>query len=197
MKKLGFILILSVALCSLFAQEYETVVETDLEQKMAERIEKLVYPILGFSIVEVDLILKYPASGLHPFGTDLDQQASLPGIPVAKSKGVMSKEVADSPTMPTMILSKKIVVHVDRAITKSIMNEQQKKLAEWFRIDLAKGDMLDIVNDITKPDLPHEEEEKDRTFILFFSFVAAFLLVQIILIFVFIKKTDISSHLVD
>jgi len=196
MRKLGIIVILSLAAMLLFAQDYQSVVELDLEQKLAERIEKLIEPILGFSIVEVDLTLKYPSDGLHPFGTDLDSKASLPGIPVAKSKGVLASEIAQEPTIPTLILSKKITIHVDQGISDAIINEQRNKFSEWLKIDIDKGDLLDIQSNIVVPIL-EESIEKNYTIMMLYIMLSIFLIIQIILMFIFVKKTDISSHLVD
>lgn len=196
MKKIGLVLVISLALVSIFAQEYDTVVELEMEHSFAERIENLIEPILGFSIVDVDLTLQYPSNGLHPYGTDLDSKASLPGIPVAKSKGVMASEIADTPTLPTLILSKKITIHVDNTFSDKILSEQRQKLSEWFKINIETGDMLDVVSDIVVPDVK-EVVEKDYTMMMFYILLSVFLIVQIALIFVFIKKTDISSHLVE
>ena len=149
MKKLTILLMFLFLILGLIAQEsdrsgYETVKKLETERDIAQRAENLLYPFVGKTIVRVDLDLRYPSDILTPFGMALDRKESLPGLPVARSKGVLPSTIDNQETYPTFIVKKKITVFVDRNISKQMEEFIRENLNTWLKINPEKGDELEI-----------------------------------------------------
>ncbi len=191
MKKLLLFVSVFVATLSLFSQQYETVAEVRAENDYSRRIESMLEPILGHNVAHVKLTLEYPSEGLIPFGMKFSPE-SLPGIPISKSKGVLGKDVGGEPSIPTRILAKKISIYVSEEISTSTIEKTKILLTEWLNIDVSKGDIVEILPSLR---LITEEDNDSQVFTGFYIILSIFLIIQIILIAVFIRKTDVSNQL--
>ncbi len=144
MKRSFIIVMFLFSIVVLLAQNYDTVYQIDAEKSLAERIEKVIEPIAGKTVVIVDLELRYPPEGLVPFGMELDKKSSLPGIPVAKSKGVLTPNIADQPTFPTIVTKKKIIIYADQNLSPDREAYIAENVAKWFALNLLENDVLEI-----------------------------------------------------
>jgi len=120
----------------------ETVTEIKTEQQMSLWLEKTLQPIVGNTIVLVDLQLEYPAA--KTYGMKFDAPQSLPGLPVSKSRGFLADKVGDETILPTYIKQKKITIFVDKTISQNDVNFIQTKVSEWYNINTMRGDQLNI-----------------------------------------------------
>lgn len=147
MKKLLIILILIFGI-QLFSQDFdiETVKEIQAERELAEWIEAMLFPLVGETIVIANLTLDYPASRLQVYGSMLDKEKSLPGLPIAKSRSVMPTMIDDQETYPTIVARKEITIYLQKDITEDILRFVQQNVALWMNINPEKGDVLQIRN---------------------------------------------------
>ena len=183
MKKILFLLCLFASF-HLLAQnfEVETVKEIQAERELAEWIEAMLLPIVGETIVIANLTLEYPVSRLEVYGSILDKDKSLPGLPIAKSRSVMPTVIDDQETYPTIIVKKEITIYVKKDIDKSIENFIRQNIALWMHINPEKGDKLDIksVLDLrTGVDSPEENKTIDHSL----YFILGIVLLVILLLF--------------
>ncbi|MBT6993878.1 MAG: hypothetical protein HN952_02875 [Candidatus Cloacimonetes bacterium] len=178
MKKLFVVLMFAIVI---LGQSTETVTELQMEKGLAERIENMLFPIVGKTIVDVNLTLLYPSEGLIPFGMELNRNESLPGLPVAKSKGILPNKIDGKPTLPTQITAKKIVVYVDKLMETKKIEFIKENVTNWARID---------ATDLTiKKTLSMKNENFDSiSWQPLYAIVAIFLLLALIFIFMFNSK---------
>ncbi len=193
MKKLLIILILFLTL-QLFSQDFdiETVKEIQAERELAEWIEAMLFPIVGETIVIANLTLDYPASRLQVYGSMLDKEKSLPGLPIAKSRSVMPTMIDDQETYPTIVAKKEITIYLQKDVTDEILLFIKQNVALWMNINPEKGDVLQIRNimDFTN-DIVKEVEEKEVNNFLFLYMGIALLI--IILVSVFILRSGFTK----
>ena len=187
-----FALLLSVS-AILIGGDVETVKEIDSERDLATWIEKMLEPIVGEAIVIVDLTLKYPSSNLQVYGSVLDKEKSLPGLPVARSKAIMPTKIDDQETYPTIVVKKIITIYLKDKTDEGMMDFLKQNVQSWINIDYNRGDKLEIKNlsgfmeeessDITiNVKTPAQKLEQNTTLLKIFG--AALLLVLIIVIIV-------------
>lgn len=198
MKNLLLLLILILCL-PLFAQDFdiETVKEIQAERELAEWIEAMLKPLVGETIVIANLTLDYPASRLQVYGSMLDKEKSLPGLPIAKSKSVMPTMIDDQETYPTIVAKKEITIYLQRNVSEDILQFVKQNVVLWMNINPEKGDVLKIRNimDFTSG-IAEENVEKEMNNYLFLYIGIALLIV--ILISVFILRagfTKLSSSM--
>ncbi|MCD4652245.1 MAG: hypothetical protein K8S56_10750 [Candidatus Cloacimonetes bacterium] len=175
MKARVILLVLVALVCTaLNAQDYESLSGLFAEKDLEERIEKYLEPIAGKTVVIVDLSLRFPSDGLVPFGHELDKKHSLPGLPIAKSKGVLAPNIEEQPTMPTIILQKKIIVYVDQNLSEEKQNYIKENIIKWERLNILEKDVLEI-----RPELDVADEDKGGFFTSPLFFAILFLIVLI------------------
>lgn len=147
MKKL-LILLFLLSSIMVFSQDFdiETVKEIQAERELAKWLESMLYPLVGETIVITNLTLDYPASRLEVYGSMLDKEKSLPGLPIAKSKSVMPTMIDDQETYPTIVAKKEITIYLQKTVTDDILNFVQQNVALWMNINPEKGDILKIRN---------------------------------------------------
>ena len=193
MKKLLIILFLLLTL-QLFSQDFdiETVKEIQAERELAEWIEAMLFPIVGETIVIANLTLDYPASRLQVYGSMLDKEKSLPGLPIAKSRSVMPTMIDDQETYPTIVVRKEITIYLQEDITDEILRFIQQNVALWMNINPEKGDLLQVKNimDFSSGIASEVEEKEVNNF--FFLYMGIALLI-IILVSVFILRSGFTK----
>ena len=193
MKKLLLILILFLTL-QLFSQDFdiETVKEIQAERELAEWIEAMLFPIVGETIVIANLTLDYPASRLQVYGSMLDKEKSLPGLPIAKSRSVMPTMIDDQETYPTIVAKKEITIYLQKDITDEILQFIRQNVALWMNINPEKGDMLQIKNIMAfGSGIAEGVVEKEMN--NFFFFYMGIALLIIILVSVFILRSGFTK----
>ena len=146
MKKIIVIIALFLAVTALCAQttDIETVMEIQAERELANWIESMLYPIVGDNVAIVDMTLRYPSEGLKVFGSTLDTERSLPGLPVARSSGVMPSEIAGEETYPTIVLKKVVTIYLSKNTTDEMEEFVRQNVASWVNINPDKEDKLDV-----------------------------------------------------
>jgi hypothetical protein len=172
MKKIKIIILVMVLTILLSAQNYsnETLLEVQAETELAERLERLLEPIIGRNIVIVDLSLKYADNNAQMFGTQLNEVESLPGLPVAKSSGIDGDP--EEAVKQAQITKKQIYIYVHKKVKEDLYAFIKTNVADWAHIDIARGDILEISKEI-----PIRDSGKNFT-ILYIVFGAGFLLLM-------------------
>ncbi len=193
MKKLLIIFILLHTL-PLFSQDFdiETVKEIQAERELAEWIEAMLFPIVGETIVIANLTLDYPASRLQVYGSMLDKEKSLPGLPIAKSRSVMPTMIDDQETYPTIVVKKEITIYLQEDITDEILRFIQQNVALWMNINPEKGDILQVKNIMDFSSGIAAETEVKEVNNFFFLYMGIALLI-IILVSVFILRSGFTK----
>lgn len=193
MKKLLIILMIFLT-SQLFSQDFdiETVKEIQAERELAEWIEAMLFPIVGETIVIANLTLDYPASRLQVYGSMLDKEKSLPGLPIAKSKSVMPTMIDDQETYPTIVAKKEIMIYLQKDITDEMLQFIKQNVALWMSINPERGDVLQVKNimDFRSGITAATEEKEVNNF--FFLYMGIALLI-IILISVFILRSGFTK----
>lgn len=140
---LAFIIFCSFAFGVDFAekQDSETVLEMQIENELANRIQSYLEPLIGKSLVFVDLGLEYPQLIEEFSGTDVDENQSLPGLPVAKSTKSTDNVGLENRKDMTRIISKNINIIMSEEIGEEKRKEIRELLVEWLQINPSK-DML-------------------------------------------------------
>jgi hypothetical protein len=146
MKKLLSIVIFLILAFSVWGQNagIETVMEIQAEREMANWIESMLYPIVGDNVAIVDMSLRYPSEKLKVYGSTLDMDRSLPGLPVAKSSGVMPSEVAGEDSYPTIVMRKVITIYLSKNTSDEMEQFVTQNVTSWVNINPAKGDRLEV-----------------------------------------------------
>lgn len=193
MKKLLIILILLFAF-QLFSQDFniETVKEIQAERELAEWIETMLFPIVGETIVIANLTLDYPASRLQVYGSMLDKEKSLPGLPIAKSRSVMPTMIDDQETYPTIVAKKEITIYLQKDVADEILQFIKQNVALWMNISPKRGDVLQVRNIMDFRSGIATEVEKKEVNNFFFLYMGIALLI-IILISVFILRSGFKK----
>ncbi|MCF7858632.1 MAG: hypothetical protein K9N07_04830 [Candidatus Cloacimonetes bacterium] len=193
MKKLSLTLLLFLII-QLYAQDFviETVKEIQAERELAEWIEAMLFPIVGETIVIANLTLDYPASRLQVYGSTLDREKSLPGLPIAKSKSVMPTMIDDQETYPTIVARKEITIYLKKDVTAEILQFIEQNVALWMNINPEKGDVLQIKNIMDfKTGVAEENTEKKVNNFLYLYL--GFALLLIIFISVLILRSGFTK----
>jgi flagellar motor switch protein FliG len=146
MKKIIVIFALILVVTTLLAQttDIETVMEIQAERELANWIEGMLYPIVGDNVAIVDMTLRYPSEKLKVFGSTLDTERSLPGLPVARSSGVMPSEIAGEETYPTIVMKKVVTIYLSKSTTEDMEEFVRQNVSSWVNITPEKGDKLDV-----------------------------------------------------
>jgi hypothetical protein len=122
-------------------QDSETVLEIQIENELANRIQRYLEPLVGKTLVFVDLELEYPQLQREFYGTDVDAGQSLPGLPVAKSTKTKDKFGLENKKDMTRIISKNINIIMSEKVGEDKRKEIKKLLDEWLQINSSR-DML-------------------------------------------------------
>ena len=122
-------------------QDSETVLEIQIENELANRIQKYLEPLAGKTLVFVDLELEYPQLQREFYGTDVDAGQSLPGLPVAKSTKTKDKFGLENKKDMTRVISKNINIIMSEKVGEDKRKEIKKLLDEWLQINSSR-DML-------------------------------------------------------
>jgi len=122
-------------------QDSETVLEIQIENELANRIQKYLEPLAGKTLVFVDLELEYPQLQREFYGTDVDAGQSLPGLPVAKSTKTKDKFGLENKKDMARIISKNINIIMSEKVGEDKRKEIKKLLDEWLQINSSR-DML-------------------------------------------------------
>ena len=146
MKKIIILLILfisSISFCIDFAEinESETVLEMQIENELADRVQDFLDPLIGKTLVFVDLELEYPQVKREFYGIEVDPDQSLPGLPVAKSTDTTDNFGLENKKDMTRIISKNINIIMSDKISEEKRTEIEELLNEWLKID-SSDDML-------------------------------------------------------
>lgn len=146
MNRIIVIALLLLVSCGLISQttDIETVMEIQAERELADWIESMLYPIVGDNVAIVDMTLRYPSEGLQVFGSTLDTEKSLPGLPVARSSGVMPSEIAGEETYPTIVVKKLVTIYLSKNTSEDMEEFVRQNVTSWVNIKPEKGDKLDV-----------------------------------------------------
>jgi len=146
MKKILILLCLFIAISLLTAMESEnmnTVIELETEQKISERIEKLLFSFVGKSVVIVDLDLKYPVFRSNAYKGD-SKSYYKDDIQKIKSE-LLKNKIANGHIDQIQIVNMKVSVYLMKSIKSDKVKFVETNVKDWLGLDLKKGDEL-IIN---------------------------------------------------
>jgi flagellar motor switch protein FliG len=150
MRKIVLFVILMFIIIFLSAQdfaEFDTVIEIDTEQSIAVGLEKLLFPIVGESIVLVDLKLKYPD---YNFGSLSEDDKSIEKKEIQKKKlEILKKRRMGSDNDRVQVLSKIVTIYLDESVEESVIDNVEKIVSERLKLDFTNGDNLLINNSMS------------------------------------------------
>ena len=145
MKKILIFIFFLSAICVLPAIESEnlnTIVELETEQRISERIEKLLFPFVGESIVIIDLDLKYPTLQLRTYKEDIKSYYK---DDIQKSKSELLKnKLTKANINQIQIVNTKVSIYLRKSIESDKEKFVEQSLTDWLGLDLQKGDKLTI-----------------------------------------------------
>ncbi len=164
MKKILILLCLFSAVCVLPAIKSEninTVVELETEQKISERIEKLLFPFVGESIVIIDLDLKYPSSRSH---ISKEDNKSYYKDDIQKSKTEQLKNKLTNANIDQIqIVNMKVSIYLMKSIKSAKEKYVEQSVTDWLGLDLQKGDELTINKTLSFTAAGEKPEKTDKT----------------------------------
>lgn len=178
-----FVLLYGVLHCD----EHHSLAELRAENELSERIENSLKPIVGKSIAIVDLTLKYNYYDSNKNTFDLDENLSMPGLPVAKTENsVPSTDLSD--VIPTDITDKNVVIHVSKYITEDIETMISNIIVRIAGIDDVNIGNIEILKDL---DVPFEGEDNNNSDIFNFQNI----MLSILLLALFILSNNVRNGL--
>ncbi len=163
MKKIIIFVYLLFAICVLSAKGSEnlnTIVELETEQKISERVEKLLFPFVGESVVIIDLDLKYPAFQSYTYK---EENKSYYKDDIQKSKvELLKSKLTNANIDQIQIVNMKVSIY----LMKSIKSEKEKfvehSVTNWLGLDLHKGDELTIYKTLSFTATSRKTEKTDE-----------------------------------
>ncbi len=131
-------------------QNYDTILKMKTEQDIAARLENMLLPLIGRTMVVVDLELEYPSNIVQAFGMDLDTNESLPGLPVSRSTSAIFPQGTEKNNQ-VKIINKKIIIYINKKAKADEIDFVRNQVISWYDIDESRSDLLEI-NPILMPE---------------------------------------------
>lgn len=128
-------ILIAIEFGSKAASDPETVLELQIENDLAERIQKFLLPLVGQSLADVDLQLEYPQLISEFYGIKTDEKQSLPGLPVSKSTNFHDNFGLENRKDLAKIISKNINIILSEKIKEDKRKEIETLLEDWLKID--------------------------------------------------------------
>ena len=183
------ILFWALFLCTnaLYANEFKNSLgEIKAENELAQRIEKNLSNLVEKSIVYVDLDLKYnlfnPSSG----DLKIDQNLSLPGLPVGKTdNSVPNIDLTDY--APTEITKMSVIVRVPENTGDELLKDIEDIVIKTTSLDILRNDELVIIPDL----LDHNDGSST-----IFNFRNLLLIITLIVIMIIINNIRNSTRII-
>jgi len=213
MKKFLFFLVLTIFGFVLFSQgnNFETITKLRTEQELAERLEELLKPIVGKTIVIVDLKLQYPKLDFSET-TPTSEKGDKLSISRKRAAIVSRKKRKElETTLETKVISKRITIYVKKNIDYEMENIVRSSVKEWLKIDVGKGDRITMKKVLPETEVPAKAAKNkisknatsttvanvspflDKQFLIFSIFGILLLILIIILSANFRKGTEALS----
>jgi len=167
-KLILFLFVLSSVLAA--QQNSDTILKMQTEQNAASRLESQLYPFIGKTVVLVDLELEYPSNLVQAFGMDLDENESLPGLPVSRSTTAVLPQGTEKHNQ-VKIISRKITIYVSKKTKQNVIDFVHKQVSSWYNIEDENSDLLTI-----SPILDPIKNSSLRGSVIIFGILLTFLL---------------------
>ncbi len=166
MKKVLIFISLLTVICVLSAirsKNFKTIVELETEQKISERIEKLLFSFIGKSVVVVDVDLKYLASKSHDYKEDSNSFYK-DDIKKIKAKVLQNKLIKNNIDQ-IQIVNMKVSIYLMKSIKSDKEKFVEKSVTDWLGLDLQKGDELTIYKTLTNNIAGEKSKKTDAIFL--------------------------------
>lgn len=119
---------------------FDTVIEMESEQNISAGLEKLLFPIVGESIVLVDLKLKYPEIS---FGALSSEEKSLEKKKIQKKKlEILKRKTSGSNIEQVQVISKTVTIYLDNSIEQNVIDNVEQIVTDRLKLDFTLGDDL-------------------------------------------------------
>lgn len=163
MKKILIFMCLLSSICVLSAirsENLNTIVELETEQKISERVEKLLFPFVGESVVIIDLDLKYPA---YQSQTSKGDNKSYYKDDIQKSKvELLKNKLTNANIDQIQIINMKVSIYLMKSIKSDEEKFVEQSVTNWLGLDLQKGDELTIYKTLAITDAGGKLEKTDE-----------------------------------
>jgi len=153
----------------------DTILKMQTEQDLAARLESQLSPFIGKSVVLIDLELEYPSNRVQAFGMDLDEQESLPGLPVSRSTTAVIPQGTEKHNQ-VKVLSKKITVYVSKSTKQEVISFVEKQISSWYDITEENSNTLEI-----SPILDPVKQKSSQGSIILFGILLTILLFMLMI----------------
>jgi flagellar motor switch protein FliG len=163
MKKILIFICLLSAICVISAirsENLNTIVELETEQKISERVEKLLFPFVGESVVIIDLDLKYPAFQSYTYK---GKNKSYYKDDIQKSKTELLKNKLTNANIDQIqIVNMKVSIYLVKTIKSAKEKFVEQSVTNWLGLDLHKGDELTIYKTLSFTAAGRKSEKTDE-----------------------------------
>ncbi|MCD4795889.1 MAG: hypothetical protein K8R49_01780, partial [Candidatus Cloacimonetes bacterium] len=162
MKKILLFIFLLSAICVLSAKISEnlnTIVELETEQRISERIEKLLFPFVGESVVIIDLDLKYPSFRSE---TSRGDNKSYYKDDIKKNRTeILKNKLTNANIDQIQIVNMKVSIYLVKSIKSDKEKFVEESVTNWLGLDLEKGDELTISKTLSYSAAGRKSEKTD------------------------------------
>jgi hypothetical protein len=154
-----FLLFIGFLFCA-YAEEYPTATQLQLEQEMANRIERVLQPYLGHCIVSVKLNMRYP-SFLRAISQMSDTEEFSEDTQVARTKAaILSQQRKKYEHEQTQILSTSVTVFINKTLDERMDIFIRQNVESLLNLEAEKGDVL-VIRRILPPPLMEKPQESE------------------------------------
>ena len=162
MKKLFLFLSLSLLISVSSAQDRDdsdTIIKLQTEQNLSQRVEELLFPFVGKTVVVVDLKLSYPSFSLSDFQsstTNADLSSS------RKKADIISEDIEKMETNRIKILSKKVTIYLSDKIDRQMEDFVRINVKKWLKLDTSKSDRLSLSKTLSTKETRKTTTDEDK-----------------------------------
>jgi flagellar motor switch protein FliG len=149
----------------LFAEDgdYPTATQMQLEQELANRVERVMEPYLGHCIVSVKLNMRYP-SVLRAISQMGDTEEVMEDTQVARTKAaILSEQRKKYEHEQTQILGKVVTIYISRALDERMDIFIRQNIENLLNLDNEKGDVLVIKRILPTTQAEQEKDTPEKT----------------------------------
>jgi len=144
MKNLFLFLSLSLFISVISAQgqdDSDTIIKLQTEQNLSRRVEELLFPFVGKTVVVVDLKLSYPSFSLSDFqGSVINDD-----LPSSRKKAdIISEDIEKMETNRIKILAKEVTIYLSDKIDRQMEDFVRINVKKWLKLDTSKTDRLSL-----------------------------------------------------
>jgi len=123
------------------SDDEDTIIKLQTEQSLSRRVEELLLPFVGKTVVVIDLKLSYPSFSLADFQSSIINDDQLSS---RKKADIVSANIEKLETNRIKILSKNVTVYLSDTIDRQMEDFVRTSVIKWLKLDTSKEDKLSL-----------------------------------------------------